>query len=68
MVAGFGVYGLTSGQGSFLCRYKYVVMNTSSDEIEVEVMQSEVDEQTKIYPIMFDGEMVEVQAGVDLTV
>lgn len=44
MVSGFGVYGLTSGQGSFFCRYKYVVMNTASDEIEVEVMSAEVDE------------------------
>jgi hypothetical protein len=34
MVAGFGVYGITSGQSSFFVRYKYVVMNTPSDEIE----------------------------------
>lgn len=25
MVAGFGVYGLTSGQSNFFCRYKYIV-------------------------------------------
>ena len=44
MVAGFGVYGLTSGQASFFVRYKYVVQNTPSDEYEVEVMSTEVDE------------------------
>lgn len=31
-------------------------------------MSSEVDEQTKIYPVMFDGDMVEVPAGTDFTV
>jgi hypothetical protein len=34
MVAGFGVYGITSGQNSFFVRYKYVLMNTPSEEIE----------------------------------
>ena len=63
MVAGFGVYGLTSGQSSFFCRYKYVVQNTPSDEYEVEVMCTEIDETTKIYGVMFEGDMVEVAAG-----
>ena len=44
MVAGFGVYGLISGPASYFVRYKYIVMNSPSDEIEVEVMSSEVDE------------------------
>jgi hypothetical protein len=68
MVAGFGAYGLTQGQGSCYLRYKYVVMNTASDEIEIEVMNAEMDEQTKIIPVMIDGDMVEVGAGVDFTV
>ena len=37
MVAGFGVYGLTSGQNSFFCKYKYVNNNNPSDEMEVEI-------------------------------
>jgi len=44
MVSGFGVYGLTSGQQNFTVRYKYVVMNTPSEEIEAEVNNAEVDE------------------------
>lgn len=60
MVCGFGVYGLTSGQTNFFCRYKYVLLNAPSDEFEKEVQSSEVDEQTKICPIMFEGDMVEV--------
>ena len=67
MVAGFGVYGLVSGQGNFFVRYKYVVQSTPSDEFEVSVMHSEVDEQKKIVPIMFDGDLLEVPAGTDFT-
>jgi hypothetical protein len=44
MVAGFGIYGLTSGQSNFFVRYKYVLLNTPSDEYEVEVQSTEVDE------------------------
>jgi hypothetical protein len=43
-------------------------LNTPSDEIEVEVMCAEIDEQSKIYPIMFEGDMIEVPAGTDFTV
>lgn len=68
MVAGFGIYGLTSGQGNCFVRYKYVVMNTPSEEVELEINAAEVDETTKIMPIMFDGDMIEVGAGVDFTV
>ena len=68
MVAVFGTYGLTSGQGNFFVRYKYVVQNSPSDEVEVEVMSTEVDETTKIYPVMFDGDMIEVPAGTDFTI
>jgi hypothetical protein len=32
MVAGFGVYGLTSGQQNFFCKYKYVAQNNPSEE------------------------------------
>jgi hypothetical protein len=49
-------------------RYKYIVQNTPSEEIEVEVMSSEVDDQTKVYPVMFEGDMVEVPAGTDITI
>ena len=68
MVAGFGVYGLTSGQQNFFCKYKYVVQNNPSEEIEIEITYYEIDEQTKIFKIIFDGEMVEVPAGTDFTV
>jgi hypothetical protein len=68
MVAGFGIYGLTSGQTNFFCRYKYIVGTTPSDEFETEITSNEVDEQTKIYTIMFDGEMVEVPGGTDITI
>lgn len=43
-------------------------MNTSSDEIEQEVRSSEVDEQTKVLPIMFPGDLIEVPAGTDITI
>lgn len=43
-------------------------MNTASDEIEIEIMNSEMDEQTKIVPVMIEGDMIEVGAGVDFTV
>ena len=49
-------------------RYKYVVQNTASDEVEQEIMSSEVDETLKIYPLMFEGDMIEVPAGTDFTV
>ena len=68
MVCGFGIYGLTSGQQNYFVRYKYVVQNTASDEVEQEIMSSEVDETLKIYPLMFEGDMIEVPAGTDFTV
>ena len=45
-----------------------MVANTPSDELEAEITNNEVDEQTKIYTIMFDGEMIEVPAGTDFTI
>jgi hypothetical protein len=68
MVAGFGAYGLTSGQQNYFVRYKYVVQNAPSDEFVVEISSNEVDEQLKIYPLMFEGEMIEVPAGTDFTI
>lgn len=68
MVAGFGAYGLTSGQGNCMLRYKYVVGNTASDEVEIEIVSTDVDEQSKILPVMFEGDLIEVAAGVDFTV
>ena len=44
MVHGFGVYGITGGQQTFTVKYKYIVMNTASDEMEVEVNSADVDE------------------------
>ena len=49
-------------------RYKYVVMNTPSEEVELEMVNTDMDEQTKVVPVMFEGELVEVGAGVDFTV
>lgn len=60
MVSGFGTYGITSGQSTFFCRYKYIVANTSSEEVEVEVRSSDVDETTKVAPIYFEDDLVEV--------
>ena len=68
MLAGFGVYGLTSGQANFFCRYKIVVGSNPTDEFEAEITSNEVDEQSKIYTVMLDGEMIEVPAGTDLTI
>jgi PHR domain len=34
----------------------------------VEVSANEVDETTKIHTVMFEGEMLEVPAGTDLTI
>ena len=68
MVAGFGAYGITSGQTSFFVKYKYVVMNTPSEEIEVEIKSADVDEQTKIAPIYFEGDLIEVPAGTDFVI
>ena len=45
-----------------------MVQNTASDEVEQEIMSSDVDETLKIYPLMFEGDMVEVPAGTDFTV
>lgn len=44
MVAGFGAYGLTSGQSNLFVRYKYIVQNSPSDEYVVEISNNEVDE------------------------
>jgi PHR domain len=43
-------------------------MNTASEEFELEINNTDVDEQTKIMPITFEGDMIEVGAGVDFTV
>jgi len=32
------------------------------------VTHNEIDETTKIYTVMFDGDMIEVPAGTDLTI
>ena len=68
MVAGFGVYGLTTGQQNFFCKYKYTLGTTPSDEIDTEITANEVNEQTKIGMVMFDGEMIEVPASTDFTI
>ena len=34
----------------------------------MEVSSNEVDETTKIFTVMFDGEMLEVPAGTDITI
>ena len=68
MVAGFGTYGITSGQSSFFCKYKYIVMNTPSEEFEVEIKSSDVDETTKVAPIYFEEDLVEVPAGTDIVI
>lgn len=44
------------------------MQNTPSDEFEVEVMSTEIDETSKIFPVMFEGDMVEVPAGTDLVI
>jgi hypothetical protein len=31
-------------------------------------MSTEIDDTSKIYPVMFEGDMVEVPAGTDLVV
>jgi len=31
-------------------------------------MNTEVDETTKVYPVMFEGDMVDVPAGTDITI
>mmetsp|Transcript_8327 Transcript_8327/g.7717 ORF Transcript_8327/g.7717 Transcript_8327/m.7717 type:complete len:98 (-) Transcript_8327:128-421(-) len=68
MVSGFGVYGITSGQQNFFLKYKYVIMNSPSDEHEVEMMISEMNDQTKVYTVMLEGDMIEVPAGMDFTI
>ena len=68
MMAGFGLYGLTTGQTNFYVRYRIVVGNNSGEEIEKEIQSSEVDEQTKIFQVMLDGDLTEVPAGVDVTI
>ncbi len=67
MVAGFGAYGVTSHHSKYTCRYKYLLGNTPSDEIEVEIINQDVDDKLKTYPVMFD-EMIEVPAGTGFTV
>ena len=68
MVAGFGVYGITSGQNTFFVKYKYVVMNTPSDEFDTEIKSTDVDDTSKIAQVMFEGDLVEVPAGTDITI
>jgi hypothetical protein len=31
-------------------------------------MSTEIDETTKVYPLMFEGDMIEVPAGTDFVV
>lgn len=31
-------------------------------------MSTEIDEQTKIFPVMFEGDMLEVPAGTDIVI
>ncbi len=45
-----------------------MLQNTPSDEFEVEMTSNEVDEQSKIHTIMFDGDMLEVPAGTDISI
>lgn len=68
LVAGFGVYGPTTGQASFCVKYRYSVGNDMCADIDIEALSSEVDEKTKIYPLMFEANLVEVPAGTDFTV
>jgi len=60
MVAGFGVYGLYSGQANFFVQYKYTIGDTFTNEYEIEVMSVDVDPKTHIYPLMFEAGLVEV--------
>ena len=68
MVHGFGIYGLTSAYTNFFVKYKYVVMNTASDEVELEVNNDDVDQQTRVYHIAFENDLIEVPAGTDFTI
>ena len=68
MVAGFGIYGIVSGQSQFVCKYKYLINSEPSDEMEQEVMTAEIDPQTRIYPLMFDDDLVEIPAETTFTV
>jgi hypothetical protein len=38
MVAGFGAYGLTSGEASYHCRYKIIVGSENSEEHEITIL------------------------------
>ena len=68
MVAGFGVYGITSGQNTFFAKYKYIVMNTPSEDFDTEIKSTDIDETTKIAPVLFEGDLIEVPAGTDFTI
>lgn len=67
MVIGFGVYGLTGMVGSYYLKYKYVIMNTASPELELEIQAHEIDESKKIYMVQLEGDMIEVPPGTDIT-
>ena len=43
-------------------------MNTPSEEHEVEIKSSEVDETTKVASVYFEEDLVEVPAGTDFTI
>jgi len=69
MVAGFGVYGLSAvGYATFTVQYKYSIMGQLTNEIETECLQADMDEKTKICPIMFQDGLVEVKAGSEFIV
>lgn len=68
MVAGFGTYGIYNNPQKFLIRYKFVVQNQPTDETEVEVDLNSMNPGTKIYPIMLDGDLIEVPAGTDFVI
>ena len=68
MIAGFGVYGLTTGEQNFACRYKLIVGSDSGEEVEVPVLSSDVDQKTRMWRLIFEGEMVELQPGITFTI
>ena len=45
-----------------------MVNNTPSEEFEVELKSSDVDETTKIASIYFDEDLIEVPAGTDFVI
>ena len=68
LVAGFGVYKCSNVQSNFFVKYKYTVSGEISKEYDVEVVNVDIDDVSRIYPLMFDGNLVDVPAGTDLTI